>query len=246
MTTLLILAGLTGLLLITLWLRRSNDAPVRTTPAQRSPRWQKRNARNRLVAWLRNLDQANTRTLSPESLAELKAWVIELSPDELRDWERTTNAFCKAANIELNWLWGNELERDPDLRNAIGDVVLGYTLSYYRARRTAPSLAAVKALRFWRSAPFRGKRRRFGDELHAHLVQQGLITVPGELFLASNRRRRQEAVNSMKRLDDEQRLALRAAVTQMLSGVDTAPSIPTTQDKASYVHKLPPIDARVA
>jgi hypothetical protein len=246
MTTLPILAGLTILILIILWLRRSSDTPVRIAPTQRSPRWQKRNARNRLVAWLRNLDQATAGQISPEALAELKTWAVELSPDELRDWERATNAFCKAANIELNWLWGRELERDPDLRNAIGDVVLGYTLSYYRARRTAPSLAAVKALRFWRSAPFRGKRRRFGDELHAHLVQQGLITVPGELFLASNRRRRQEAVNSMKRLDDEQRLALRVAVTQMLAGVDAAPSTPTTQDKATYVHKLPPVDARVA
>jgi len=246
MNTLLILAGLIIPLLLILWLRRSSDAPTRITPTQRSPRWQKRNARNRLVTWLRNLDQANAGTLSPGTLAELKTWAIELSPDELRDWERATHAFCKAANIELNWLWGRELDRDPDLRDAIGEVVLGYTLSYYRARRTAPNLAAVKALRFWRSAPFRGKRRRFGDELHAHLVQQGLITVPGELFLASNRRRRQEAINAMKRLDDEQRLALRTAVTQMLSGVDAAPSTPTTQDKATYVHKLSPIDARVA
>jgi hypothetical protein len=59
--------------------------------------------------------------------------------------------------------------------------------------------------------------------LHTALVRRGLISIDPELFVASSRRRRREAIAAIKRLDAERHAEVRATVVLMLAGTPITP-----------------------
>lgn len=213
-------------------------------------------ASQQLRAWVVAHAPERVEALPPAAASELVGWVRGLSLGELRAWEQATRSFCAEAGMHLAWLWGRELQDDPDLHAEMSTMVLLYSLSYSRARRAVSTVAAVKELQAWRANPKRKHQRRFGDRLHAALVRRGLITIAPELYLAPEKRRRSEAIAAIKQLDAEQHMALRATVVLLLEGAELtalasaqperAAEAPNQQNEVAHGDQLPPLDSRPA
>ncbi|MEI6776527.1 MAG: hypothetical protein WCK70_06470 [Chloroflexales bacterium] len=224
-----------------LWWRRQGAAPATARPATARPgrrRLLPLSRSERLALWLQESASSNAADLPPNADAELVAWVATLTRPELRNWERAARAFFAEAGFDLALLWSHTLDQDADLRAEISTAVLIYSLTYARARRIAPTVAAVKALHRWRGAPRRARQRRFGDALHTALVRRGLLSINPDLFLAPERRRRNEAFAAIKNLDVKQHSEVRTTVAMMLAGTPITP-LPTPSQ-----HALPsPVDS---
>ncbi len=245
MTPLLILVVLSTLSAL-LWWRRQGAAPAIARPTTARSATARPGRRRllplsrgeRLALWLQEAASSSAADLPLNADAELLTWVATLTRPELRNWERAARAFFAGAGFDLALLWSHTLDQDADLRAEISTAVLIYSLSYARARRIAPTVAAVKALHRWRAAPRRASQRRFGDALYTALVRRELLSINPDLFLAPERKRRKEALTAIKNLDAKQHNEVRTTVAMMLAGTPITP-LPTPSQ-----HALPsPVDS---
>ncbi len=176
----------------------------------------------------------------PASAEGFAIWLSGLSDKELERFTQRVAQFCATLNFDIAWLTDAQVSREPELKQAVEDTVLLYSLATWRANNVQQDVTSFLAYQAWVANPNRHKA--FGQELHAVLIQRGLVTVPPELYLAPEQERLEQATTAIRKVADEHPAAFRAALHQVAgvsngSGAATAtltlmPGMPTSTPAA--------------
>jgi hypothetical protein len=151
-------------------------------------------------AWASQLDAEHS---------ELSAWLSALSDEANAQLANELVVFCRNQNLELAWLFDEQT--DIDLKNGLQDLVVFYCRALVKAVNAKP-LATYQR---WQAAPTLPENRSFTQDLYTRLVSAGLVSVPGELLLASEKERESHVIQAIQTAVVEHREAVMAIVSEM-------------------------------
>jgi hypothetical protein len=151
----------------------------------------------------------------PASADGFAIWLNEVKDQELEQFTRGVAQFCASLNFDIAWLTDPEVGRDPALKRAVEDAVLLYSLATWRSGNVRQEVQSFLAYREWLANPNRHKE--YGQRLHQVLVQQGLVTLPPELYLAPEQERLERAASAIRKIADENPTAFNTALHQVIA-----------------------------
>ncbi|MDE3091922.1 MAG: hypothetical protein KGJ80_21325, partial [Chloroflexota bacterium] len=158
----------------------------------------------------------------PTSAEGFGIWLSGLSDKELEQFTQRVAQFCASLNFDLAWLTEAQVSREPELRQAVEDTVLLYSLAAWRANNVQQEVTTFLAYQEWLANP--NQHKTFGQELHQALIQRGLVTVPPDLYLASEQERVEQAAIAIRKVADEHPAAFRAALHRVTKGSNGEPA----------------------
>ena len=162
----------------------------------------------------------------PASAEGFAIWLSGLSEKDLESFTRRVAQFCASLNFDLAWLTDAQVSREPELKQAVEDTVLLYSLAAWRANNVQQDVTSFLAYQAWSANPNRHKA--FGQELYQVLIQRGLVTVSPELYLAPEQERQEQATAAIRKVADEHPAAFRAALHQVAGVSNGAAAAPGT------------------
>jgi len=166
---------------------------------------------------------ASTLPAQTESFA---AWLSGLSGKELEQFTERIARYCATVNFDLGWLNDAQVSHEPELKQAVEDAVLMYSLGAWRADSIQQDVRVFLAYRAWRAQPNRHKE--FGLQLHQVLIERGLVPVPSELYLAPEKERLLYATAAICKVADENPAAFHLALRQLAGAPESpAPAVET-------------------
>jgi hypothetical protein len=148
----------------------------------------------------------------PASADGFAVWLGALSEQDLQAFTLKVAQFCDAMDFDLAWLNDPQVIRDPEMKKSIEDIVLLYSLSAWHANNVQQDVKAFLAYKDWDANPKQNKA--FGQRLHQVLFQQGMVTIPTELYLASEQQRMDQAIAAISLAAQENPVAFHAALRQ--------------------------------
>jgi len=180
-------------------------------------------------------------TDSKEADAGLKTWLANLSEDGLKALTEQLTEFCGSLNLELDWLVNKGIEKDPDLREVVSEVVLSYCTACWKATESQDELQIFKTYISLIENPTSKSNIALSKEVFTALVKEGLAeTAPPELFLAPDKERQTHMVETIQKVADDNRKTfnkiLRGAIA---SQEETAPSTTTTEEAETTPQTAP-------
>ncbi len=140
--------------------------------------------------------------------------------------------FCASLNFDLAWLTDPQVSREPELKQAVEDAVLLYSLTAWRANNVQQDVKGFFAYQAWLGNPKR--HNAFGQQLLGALIQRGAVTVTPELYLAPEKERLAQATAAIRKVADEDHAAFHAALRQVMRGGEAAPAAAPTPAAAAY------------
>ena len=158
----------------------------------------------------------------PASADGFAAWLNGLSQKELEQFTKKVARFCESLNFNLAWLTDAQVGREPELKRAVEDTILLYSLTTWRADSVQQDVKGFLAYQAWQARPNRHKA--FGQQLLGHLIHNGVVTVSPDQYLASEKERKAHATAAIRKVADENRDALRVALRQVVAGAPAAPA----------------------
>ncbi len=167
----------------------------------------------------------------PASAEGFAIWLSGLSDKDLAQFTQRVARFCASLNFDIAWLTDAQVNREPELKQAVEDTVLLYSLATWRANSVQRDVTSFLAYRAWLANP--KQHKAFGQQLHGVLIQRGLVTVPPELYLAPEKERLAQAATAIRQIADENPTAFYAALRQV-AGVSegaanaASPPVPVT------------------
>ncbi|MBI4788807.1 MAG: hypothetical protein HY782_17380 [Chloroflexi bacterium] len=157
----------------------------------------------------------------PAQTESFAAWLGGLADEELEQFTAKVAQYCATVNFDLAWLNDPQVNREPELKQAVEDAVLMYSLGAWRADSVQQDVRVFMAYRAWRADPQRHKE--FGQQLHQVLIERGLATVPSELYLAPEKERLANATSAICEVADENPAAFHLALRQLASAPESVP-----------------------
>ncbi|MGB0388997.1 MAG: hypothetical protein ACPGWR_29595 [Ardenticatenaceae bacterium] len=79
----------------------------------------------------------------PESAESFKGWLERLDTQEAQQLSTQVTAFASDLNFDLAWLTERQLENQPQLKQALEEVVGLYCLAYFKATQVQDDLKGV-------------------------------------------------------------------------------------------------------
>ncbi|MBI3538511.1 MAG: hypothetical protein HY070_13255 [Chloroflexi bacterium] len=134
----------------------------------------------------------------PTSADNFTDWLTELNEKQVENFSNKVAQFCVGLNIDIGWLTTAQLNYDPGLKQAVEDAVLLYSLAHWHAGQVQREVKAFLAYQAWLDAPMQHKE--FGHRLHARLLSKGLVTVEPQMYLATEKEREKDAIESIHRV----------------------------------------------
>jgi hypothetical protein len=161
----------------------------------------------------------------PAATESFAAWLSGLSAQELGQFTEKVARYCASVDFDIGWLTDTQVNNDPELKQAVEDAALLYSLGTWRASSVQNQVQVFLAYRAWIAAPH--KHKVFGQELYKVMLERVLVTVPSELYLASEQERQAQAATAIRQVAAESPAAFRLALRQ-LAGVseDVPPAVP--------------------
>jgi predicted nucleic acid-binding Zn-ribbon protein len=166
----------------------------------------------------------------PTSGETFALWLRGLAGKELEQFTERVARYCGAVNLDIGWLNDAQVRRSPELKQAVEDAVLMYSLGAWRADSVQQDARIFLAYRDWRDNPNRHKQ--FGQELHGVLVQRGLVTVPRELYLAPEKERLAQATTAICEVADGNPAAFHTALRQLAGIPEGVPFVAPAPSRA--------------
>ena len=155
----------------------------------------------------------------------MKSWLASLEAEERDIFTKQVAAFTSDLNFELGWLVDQELENDPDLKQAMEEVVALYCLANFKALLLQDELRAFIILQAWQEEPTRKEYREFNQKLFTKLVEKGFAeAAPSDLLLAGEKEREKYAVQAIRQAYQENRKAFKAIAKEMMAEDDSVPA----------------------
>ena len=150
----------------------------------------------------------------PASAEGFATGLAALSDKDLQLFVRKLARFCASLNFDLAWLNDPQISREPELKKAVEDAVLLYSLTVWRANTVQQDVKGFFAYRAWLANP--NRYRAFGQKLYSVLVQRGVVTIPSDLYLAPEKERLAQAATTIRKLYDEDHDTFHAALRQVV------------------------------
>jgi hypothetical protein len=173
----------------------------------------------------------------PASVEGFSRWLGTLSDKDLEQFTQRVAHFCAGLKFDLAWLNSPEVSREPELKKAVEDTVLLYSLATWRAHTVEADVKAFLAYQAWLANP--GRHKKFGQQLHRALVQRGLLVVPADLYLASDKERQEQARAAIIALSD----ANHAVFSEVLRQLDASGNAESDAAKAAAAPAPAPASA---
>ena len=139
-------------------------------------------------------------------------------------------AFCQSQHLELAWLFDEKTE--VELRTGLEELVILYSQAVFKGRSAQP----LAALQRWQAAPLQPENRNFARQLYTRLVSAGLVSVPGDLLLASDQERTNHVTQAIQSMMVENRAAVLGLLGEIVveeEPVQAEPSKPQKKAKKS-------------
>jgi hypothetical protein len=163
----------------------------------------------------------------PASAEGFAIWLGSLSDKDLERFTQGVARFCATLNFDIAWLTDPQVSREPELKKAVEDAVLLYSLTTWRANNVQQDVKGFFAYQAWLGNPKR--HSAFGQQLLGALIQRGAVTVTPELYLAPEKERVTHATTAIRKVADEDHAAFLAALRQVVGGGETAPAAPVAE-----------------
>jgi hypothetical protein len=164
----------------------------------------------RLREWLTKIASENK---SPDDFV---SWLTSLSDKEIEALNKKLASFGNYLNFELDWLLSSELENDPQIRQALSEVVLFHSLALWKASQVQDDIEAFVILRDWQKNPLKRGHETLNQQLFAELVKQGLAsTPPPELFLATEKERQAFIIDNIEQAISNDKQAVSALLKEL-------------------------------
>ncbi len=129
---------------------------------------------------------------------DFKSWIDSLELQDVIKFAKHVSAFSSDLNIELAWLTSENLNNNPDLKQAISEIIAFYCLANFKASQMVHDIKAWRAFQNWQQNPNSKEQREFGRILLAKLMEKQLVSpMSPELLLALKKERQEEAMASI-------------------------------------------------
>jgi hypothetical protein len=161
----------------------------------------------------------------PAPSAEFKAWLGDLSVDELKSYEKALSGFCDSQGFALGWLMSDDIKQDKEMNAALEAAVLNFSQAYWQASAAKDSVGAFATYQTWKANPKKGSNKAFGQKLFNLLLQKGLATAPPELFLAEEKEREDFVNQAILEVASRKPAAFNEAVKEAVA----APDVPEAE-----------------
>jgi hypothetical protein len=157
--------------------------------------------------------------------AELKAWLLGLSPEAASALAEQLADFCANLGFELPWLLENSLKNDPEIEQEAISVVTAYCQSCKNAAQNNTDFELFKVLQKMENAPFARQHQDLSRQLFAELVKREMApSVPAELFLASEKERQEHMTKAIQQAAQTNRDQFKRVLREVMAAEATSTS----------------------
>lgn len=161
----------------------------------------------------------------PASADGFAVWLSELSDKDLDSFTQRVAQFCASLNFNLAWLTDPQVSREPEIKKAVEDAVLLYSVTLWRANNVQQDVQAFFAYQAWLAHP--GRHSAFGQQLLGKLMERGAVTITSDQYLASEKERQAHAMAAIRKVAEEDHEAFHAALREVMIGGEAAPAAAT-------------------
>lgn len=150
--------------------------------------------------------------------AELKTWLLGLSPEAAAALAEQLAEFCYNLGFELPWLLDGKMAHDPEIQQEAIAVVTAYCRACWNAARNYSDFELFKLLQEIEQSPFTRKHRDLSRRLFGELVNREMAaSVPAELFLASEKEREEHMTQAIRQAAETDRTGFKAILRDVLA-----------------------------
>ncbi len=150
--------------------------------------------------------------------AQLKAWLMGLSPEAAGALVEQLADFCFNLGFELEWLLEDTMSRDPEIKQEAVAVVTSYCRACWSAAQSYTDFELFKLLQEVEQAPFTRKHRDLSRRLFGELVNREMAaSVPAELFLASEKEREEHMTKAIQQAAETNRDGFKTVLKDVLA-----------------------------
>ncbi|CAN5749684.1 hypothetical protein BH10CHL1_BH10CHL1_00180 [soil metagenome] len=142
-------------------------------------------------------------------------WLNSLAPEASVAFTQQVDEFCTEMGFALSALVDGHLEQVPSAAQQAKQIVLHYCYANQTAAAAGTDFIASKRFLVYLQAPFAKTNRVFGQKLYRKLVDKEIIPAPSfELLLASEEKRRVQALDAIRKAAAENPRAFNLALTE--------------------------------
>jgi hypothetical protein len=147
-----------------------------------------------------------------------RTWLAGLTTLEIETLMQQTSAFLSdMLEVDLAWLLDGQIDADPGLKAQVEQAVLNYCRAYRHAIQARDEVAAVVAFQAWQKNP--QKHSQLGRQLLTRLVEAELVTLPADIYLASEKEIRHYADQAIREAAEKDGPAFHAILKDVVAAV---------------------------
>jgi|GEM_PF-2898383 len=140
----------------------------------------------------------------PQMGHDFTAWLNKLPPEELASFTQKVADFCISLNFELNWLVDPKVKVDEQLKLALKETVILYSLAHWRVAQAQDNIKAFAIFHNWQKNPTTKEHKILSQLLFGELVAQKVIPQPPPtLFLAPEDERENYIIKAINQTAEE-------------------------------------------
>jgi hypothetical protein len=158
-------------------------------------------------------------------------WLEGLSPQEAETFAQRVASFGSGLKVNLAWLLDEQMDNDPELKQEVEKAMALYCQAYWKAAVAQDDVEAFATFQAWQEAP--GKHKELSQRLFARLAEDGLVSAPSELYLASEKERQAHAVQAIRDFAEKDRPAFNAILKEELDSLRRGPDTSASAAPAS-------------
>jgi len=173
------------------------------------------------------------RAWAAESLNQnkgLQNWITTLSDNGAQALTQQLIDFCHNLNVELMWLLDKGLEKDPELKQTIGEIAVGYATACWKAAQAQEDLKTYQSYLSLLENPTSKENRVLSQSVFTELVKRGLTpAVKAELFLATDKERQEHVLEAIKKAAEKDRKAFNQVLSTVIFNTAKGEATPAAE-----------------
>lgn len=154
-------------------------------------------------------------------IEEFKGWLAARNPEEAQILTKQIASFAHDANFDLSWVTEEQLDQNPQLKEALSEVVIFYCMANFKTSQFASQIKAFVIFKRWQKKPDSPELHEFSRLLFARLIDKGLVKpAPSDLFLASEKERQKYAVAAINQSAEKAQDSFNATLEEVILSLD--------------------------
>lgn len=148
--------------------------------------------------------EANFQGMSEEKQQAFEAWLRNLDEKEAKALAKRAGKFCKASDLNLNWLFSEAAHKDTELTEGVTASVVAYLVAYWEATEVQDRAAAFVTYEKWQNSPTNLRNRAMTQALYNKLSADGAVpAISADLVLASQKKRLEHIVAAIQQVAEQ-------------------------------------------